>query len=370
MNIRKFEANSFEEALNRVKTELGPEALILASEEKRRGWFQKPIVEITAAFSPSPEKEWDDNALEKVFPHRRRTPEQELAVARAKKQEAPASAMLRVPVQKAERNLTSVERSFNGMGLADETSREFARQVIFDYPKKDRDDAAFLEKIQMKLLSAGLRTLGPDVFQTRRCWAAVGSSGVGKTSLLVKLALALKGRGLALELTSCDNRKVVGRQELAAYAKLIGVPFVSGTGLERKANQLALFDTPSINWDQPHLFKDVEKHCRDASTVIVLDASQRLNELLRTVDRLSPLAPVALAFTRLDLVSQAGVIYDVVKQTKLPLLGCSVSHSFSTGFRFFESGSLARYLVQKVTLDEERRLIVEAAAEHGQESVV
>lgn len=385
MNIRKFEADTFEEALNRVKAELGPDALILASEEKRNGWFQKPTVEITAAFDSDPikEKEWDESALEKIFPHRKNRPpyasprdEEQVreASSRAKASKAEVSGVRRIAGEALAQQIcpttTEVERSFKEVGILPESARDFARQITFDYPKKDRQDSGFLEKLKIKLLAAGVKTLSADIFQSRRNWAAVGPAGSGKTSLLVKLALGLKSQGQAVRLSSCDSRKVIARHELAAYAKLLGVPFHPGRVTEKDASQVILQDTPSIGVNQPDVFKEIEKNCRDASVLIVLDASHRLEELLRTVDRFSTLAPVALAFTRLDVVSEAGVVYEVLKQTKLPLLGFSVSHTFTAAFRFYEPASLARYLVRKPFEISERRALIETAARVSKESTL
>ena len=373
MNIRKFEATSFEAALNRVKAELGPDALILASEEKRRGWFQKPLVEITAAFEPPVEKEWDENALEKIFPHRRKKPEDEhahptaaSAVLNHKKESSTAHASpLRTTVTPE-----STERSLLRLGLSSETAKEFARQIIFEFPKKDREDGAFAEKIQARYIAAGVKTLGADVFKTRRSWAAVGGPGSGKTSLVVKMALALKNAQEKVVLASSDNRKIVGRHELAAYSKLIGVAFHASHLGEKKSGEISFLDTPSVSQASGEIYKEVEKNCRDCSTVIVLDASQRLEELLKTVDRLTRLAPVALAFTRLDLVSQAGVVYDVLKQTKLPLLGFSVSSSFTQAFRFFEPASLARFIVQRASFADTQQSVIESAVMGSREAVI
>lgn len=370
MNIRKFEAGSFEEALHRVKTELGPDALILASEEKRKGWFQKPTVEVTAAFEP--DKEWDDSALERIFPYRKQHGPKELEqqTADPKKRagaRGPVTAMGAAARAVFSDETAELESSFLDAGLRVETARDFARQIVFDFPKRDRQDPEFLEKIKVKQISSGVKTLGPDVFQTRRSWAVVGSPGAGKTTLLVKLALNLKSRDYSVVLGSSDTRKVIGRHELAAYARLIGAPLHAGRTLEKKAGQIQLLDTPSISVDQAELFREVEKNCRDYSTLVVLDASLRLNEILRTVERLSRLAPVALAFTRLDLVSDAGVVYEVLKQTKLPLLGLSVSYSFSSAFRFHEPASLARYLIRKPSDSHDQRQIIDSAASEADE---
>jgi flagellar biosynthesis GTPase FlhF len=182
--------------------------------------------------------------------------------------------------------------------------------------------------------------------------------------------MGLRKQGQNVRLLTTDTRKVLARHELAAYAKLIGVDFQPGKILEKDPSRVVLQDTPSLGIGQSESFKEVERNCRDASVVVVLDASHRLEELLRTVDRFLPLAPVALAFTRLDTVSQAGVIYEVLKQTKLPLLGVSASQNFSSPFRFFEPTSLARYLLRKPFEARDTRALIETAANLGKESAL
>ncbi len=50
MFVKKFEAESLEEGLRRVKRELGPAALILSTQKKKSGMLGKYTVEITAAY--------------------------------------------------------------------------------------------------------------------------------------------------------------------------------------------------------------------------------------------------------------------------------------------------------------------------------
>ena len=54
MLVKKFEAPTLEDALSRIKQELGPDALILSTEEKKTNWFGKPSIEVTA--EPAPEE--------------------------------------------------------------------------------------------------------------------------------------------------------------------------------------------------------------------------------------------------------------------------------------------------------------------------
>src|SRR5271163_5022720 len=53
MQVKKFEAPTLQEALDTVKRELGPEAIILQTKKYKRGFglMSKPSVEVTAAIS-------------------------------------------------------------------------------------------------------------------------------------------------------------------------------------------------------------------------------------------------------------------------------------------------------------------------------
>ena len=73
MFVKKFEAPSLEQALAMVKTEMGPSALIISTQHIKGKWFQKSLVEITAALEKKAHQSpgYDDNTLMELFPHRR-----------------------------------------------------------------------------------------------------------------------------------------------------------------------------------------------------------------------------------------------------------------------------------------------------------
>src|ERR1700744_3371794 len=53
MQVKKFEATTLQEALDTIKRELGPEAIILQTKKNKRGFglLSKDSVEVTAAVS-------------------------------------------------------------------------------------------------------------------------------------------------------------------------------------------------------------------------------------------------------------------------------------------------------------------------------
>src|SRR3982751_511542 len=68
MQVKKFEAPTLQEALDNIKRDLGPEAIILQTKQNRRGFglMSKGSVEVTAAVSErSTEKK---NSVDKRLP--------------------------------------------------------------------------------------------------------------------------------------------------------------------------------------------------------------------------------------------------------------------------------------------------------------
>jgi flagellar biosynthesis protein FlhF len=360
--IKKFEAPSLEQALSMVKNELGPNALILSTQNVKGKWFNKPGVEVTAAFekgageaaaAESAKDSFSEEALLEVFPHRKRhrhVEEDVKATPTARKTPVNRYAEIAPSAPKVTANVTerNVETALLKMGLSSETAADIARQLAFDYPKKDLAIASFLDKAISRALVGSMTTLDAGVFEHKPRWTVVGISGAGKTSALVKLALHLKTSGKSVGLASFDKQKLLGRRELSSYAKLIHVPFADGNH-GTKASSIELCDSPAFPLGETHApaFSEVERSCTERSVLLVIDASMRLKEALRVVENVTAKVPVtALAFTRLDLISQAGIMYDVLRRSRLPLLGASISSSFKVGFKFFEPMELANYILR------------------------
>lgn len=361
MIVKKFEAPSLEQALARVKHELGPNALILSTQQKKGGkWFQKSLVEVTAAFErrmrEELEERFDESELKNVFPHRRvEAFVEERAAKLAEAEKKPSSgkpspkprvtAEAKAAPASVQGEPSKFELDFLNRGFSPESARELSRRLVFDYPAKELANPEFLGKTKAKLVASPLRTLTPAIFQSKWSWAILGQPGAGKTTYAVKLALFLQAKKETVQLISVDEKKVMGRSELAAYAKLINVPFSHEVGAQTPGTRMQIVDTPALNLGSEQEAARLEKVCRNRSTILVVDAGARLKEILRVVDASARFAPVALAFTRLDQVAEPGIIYDVLKQTKLPLLGLSMKGGLKDAMRFFESMELANFIV-------------------------
>ncbi|HEX4276085.1 MAG TPA: hypothetical protein VHZ74_12060 [Bryobacteraceae bacterium] len=146
-----------------------------------------------------------------------------------------------------------------------------------------------------------------------RVTALVGPPGSGKTSALIKLAVAeglLKRR--PVRLISVDGERIGAAEQLRSYAAILGVPFEhveTAAGLGQIVDRvpeghLILIDTPGLG---PALFESAGADLatffgrrQDVDTHLVLTATTKQSGIESAARRFEAFRPGALIFTRLD----------------------------------------------------------------------
>lgn len=385
MFVKKFEAESLEAALAQVKEALGPEALILETQHKKKGFLQKKVVVVTAAFeqgaTPAPKAK---KSLADIFPHRK-SPAPTEQVEKVE-QDAPARRVLPEssekrptraqqlaqkylnlsdsPPAKAAPSPTAVagqqdrfdkfESVFLKAGLSDESAKELTRRVLFDFGKEDLAVPSFREKALGSLLSGALRDLSEAEFLDSASWVAIGPAGAGKTSLLVKLALDLKTKGHSVTLVGLDKRKVLGVNELAAYAQLIHVPFEPEMREYGDSARIQLIDGPCLPFTDEKVALRAAESLKGKSVVLVVDGTRRLEEMLKSYEDAQPFFPRAVCFTRWDEALKLGTVYDFLRRTRLPILGISQSRSFKAPFSYLKKNEMVQQLFSFAARGEQR----------------
>jgi flagellar biosynthesis protein FlhF len=165
-----------------------------------------------------------------------------------------------------------------------------------------------------------------------RITALVGPPGSGKTTTIVKLAVA---QGLAVgrpvHLLSTDHYRIAAVEQMRTYAGILGVPFQSCETTVALAhaisaapnNALVLVDTPgysraALEESGGDLAAFLSGR-QDIDTHLVLTASMRQRDQRRIVDSFEVFRPSKLLFTRLDETDTYGSMFCEASRRKLPL---------------------------------------------------
>lgn len=264
----RFEADTMREALDKVKADLGEDAVILQTKQTTRPGFlglsPKERVQVWAA------------------------PDEEAG-------EAPGPAgdlgQVRAELRALRQELASLAAQ-NGNGAG---------------PQPTHDPAAIRDLVRRTATCGGLRLDEPPLIV-----ALVGPTGSGKTATLVKLAAEFAhGQGKQVAVVTADGLRVGAVEALRAYCRLIGVPLETASTPTRMAEavhrhrqkDLVLIDTPGASQRdevQLHQIREVLQAACPDEVHLVLAASASTSALREAVERFAHLSTDHLILTKCD----------------------------------------------------------------------
>jgi flagellar biosynthesis protein FlhF len=297
---RTYRATRFDEALARVRRDLGPDAFIVSSRQIRKGGYGAAgEVEVTA-------------------------------VTQAPSAPPRAASWGVAPPRSEPSSSGNLERRLARMGVPDAAAillTKGIRALVGGEPRTMGELRTALARVleDEMLFAAGLD-------HRVRVAAFVGPTGVGKTTTIAKIAARaalVEQRQVAL--VSIDQYRVGGVEQLERWADLIGVPMETAhdgatlsAALERLGGaDLVLVDTAGRTPRDAAAIADMGKALQGAGEPIevhlCLAAATHPIEVEALAERMAALRPVRLAVTKVDEAVRAGGIVGAHAQTGLPL---------------------------------------------------
>jgi flagellar biosynthesis protein FlhF len=378
MNLKTFQADSMQEALTKVRDELGPEAVIVKTRQVARKSLgrQKTSYEVTAAaetVAVSPAK--PAPAAKAALPAGEKAGLKPIPaqydwtgrLPRMTTKEIPAP----VPPGTAPGNLEDLREEIRKVKEQVEMPTRELRQLreeiqamlesaaapspagddlrAADFPPalanslRHRAGEATGSHSQWRgkiagLMAGDLHCAGGIRLKAGRATRVLftGPAGAGKTALIQKLAA--QGRlnaGKRVGLISADRRRLGAQGEFGLFAKTLGLPMACVFDAREipaalhalRACQLILVDAPSHPAGETG-WRELEELARTLvpdETHLVLNACTRERELRQAVAAFARLRPNRLSLTRLDECLGVGAAY-------------AAAHAFSAPLAYLASG--------------------------------
>lgn len=161
----------------------------------------------------------------------------------------------------------------------------------------------------------------------------LGSTGVGKTTTIAKLASKLKLEDhMNVALVTADTYRIAAVEQLKTYANILSVPLEViyspkelGEALDELANyDVCLVDTAGRSHRNKEQIDDIRELMEqvpisERQVYLVLNASTKYSDLKEIASVYSGLTDFSIIFTKLDETASAGAMLNMRVKTKCPL---------------------------------------------------
>jgi flagellar biosynthesis protein FlhF len=342
MKIKSYFADSVEQAIQEARQELGAEAMLITSrrstpETRSLGAYEVVFGLQAASNSPGARPRTVAPAADLA-----RDLSGELQNLRAQLQEIKSTLQ-------GGRGSESESPEADAL-LAELVSNDFARHIAQEFVSAavrlrgqlSRDQPApstplrsyAAELISKRLqfatapFAAPARNSGADVAPIA---AFVGPPGAGKTTTLIKLAIReCLAQRQTVRILSVDPYRVAAHEKLRSFASIIGVGFTAINSLpellaaveEARNKSVVLVDTPGYSPAEMDGAKEIANcfsRLTNRQVHLVLPASMKRADLMRSIRAYAVFDPDYLLFTKLDETESQGAILSAVLEAGKPL---------------------------------------------------
>ena len=380
MIIKKFLAKTETEAIEMAKQELGNAAIVMNIKKVRPKGLAKLFihgkVEVTAALDEAPvqtekvsesavsdvsrqkpamdvaKNTGEEDSLEERLTRLQALLEKQMSEKKEEeksgetivKQKPEETAEIEEAVPVDEEKEKEIEYAKNckeliyQQMLANEVDKEIADSIMEEVNRSLPEDA-LLDQILANIYQKIILMIGqPYLIDAKPNDKTIfifflGSTGVGKTTTIAKIASKLKLEEKAnIVLVTADTYRIAAVEQLKTYANILSVPLkviYSPKELEESMEELSQYDICLVDTaGRSHKDKEQMNDIRELMEQIpiaerqiylVLNAGTKYNDLQEIASTYSSFTDYSIIFTKLDETSSAGAMLNIKMKTKCPL---------------------------------------------------
>ena len=251
--------------------------------------------------------------------------------------------------------------------ITEEILNHIKKRYLEKKIKHSNDLISELESFMLKLLKNPQKELyiekKGDPFVILIC----GINGVGKTSLLVKIANYLKMKGLSVIIAAGDTYRAGAISQLQTLSKKISVEVIAQkqgsdsasvifeSYVHSKKNKIdvLLADTAGRIHTHNNLMQELKKIVKvikkidikaPHETMLVLDASIGQNSIVQAQEFMDKVNIDSVSITKLDGTAKGGVVLSILNKLKLPIRFISIGEKISD-IRCFNSKEFLKIIM-------------------------
>jgi flagellar biosynthesis protein FlhF len=226
----------------------------------------------------------------------------------------------RAPIQ------TELLRQLTVLGLAHDLSGELVSQI------PQRMELAEAHRLALAMLARRIETVGERWMEGGGVVAMVGPTGIGKTTLIAKLAArwVMRHGPRDLVLVSTDCIRIGAQEQIHTLGRLLGVPAYAIDGAADLAETLdqigerglVLIDSAGLSQRDPRLANELTTLANASErleTNLVISAASQAGAIEEAIEKFAAAQPATCSVTKLDEATSLGGTMSALIRAKLPL---------------------------------------------------
>jgi flagellar biosynthesis protein FlhF len=393
MNIKRYLVKDMQEAMVKIRSQLGSDAVILSNRPVRKkglaGMFAKPLIEVMVAYESEPKNGQAKAAKAELMPAPAEavTPPASAAAPEEPRSAEPAPAEVRQAADK----LADMEKRMESMNAAmleiagklhggnggrryckeiqqqyvhlidNEVEEGIARtladeaQEISDRRKVDPEDA-FEEVVRHRLGEPeGIRM---QRFKRTVC-VFIGPTGAGKTTTIAKLAAKYAIHEKAkVGLVTADAYRIAAHEQIKTYADILEVPLktiykpdeITEALLELDDADIVLIDTPGKSPNDkahPKEISSIIEKSGASEVFLVVSAATSYKSVAMVADQYKFVKDFKVLLTKADETVTGGMYLNARALTGMPLSYVTTGQSVPDDIELFDANAAIAQLVWK-----------------------
>ena len=305
MQLKRYEAPTIKEALRRIKTELGADAVIFSSRQITSN--NNPLnkyVEVMAAVERN-------DTVQCMY--------------------EPGSCFGDVQMESCVPLFSNYLKNLLLAGFNHETAWFLIGEASSEYHKAGKNKS--FKNILLDRISAHIPVAGPVSLNgnEKKIIAFIGPTGVGKTTTLAKIAARFSIAGsVKVKIITMDTYRIAAAQQLSIYGRIMGLPVnVAASPAELKKEimaddntNLVLIDTAGRNFLDIKMIDDLKKWINkyeEIASHILLSATTWQDVIIKTIERFNNSRVDRIIITKIDESPSIGHLYNCLMSAKKPV---------------------------------------------------
>jgi flagellar biosynthesis protein FlhF len=350
MQVRKYQAGTIKEAIAMVKNVLGPEAMILST-KKLGGKDENSLFEIAAVPAGDHNAHTNPSPLREVKSELMSIREMIYLLNHS------GGTLERIILNPA---LTNLYAQLIRSGVKDHYAKLFLEKAGALNGAPAAPVRAICERAIQAIMQA-IEVKDPFTPGDKKQVVAafVGTTGVGKTTTIAKLAaqLMLKAEK-KVGLISIDNYRIGAMEQLKTYAHILGVPcFPAFTrkdllfALKRmERTDVVLIDTAGQSQYDTGRIEALKKMMTNdlaISSHLLLSVATTESEMNQTAVNFSPLGFQSYIFTKIDEAESCGSVINQIMSLQAPISYLTTGQNVPEDIERAHKGRILRLLLNR-----------------------